>query len=351
MSTNIQPPVKGAPLRAQWGVDITDAVNNAGIFSCGSRLVRSGYGGNGYAKPLPNMRETKRPITQVNHPFQVRRIVKPPKNQNDNSTVKYAIFLPDGCVRINNNTVSVATNLEIVKDEESWYYFADAIEKDSILDLKIRRSEEGEISGALTLSAAAGDDPPGVDPNAPAENDASDTLLNAIIARISPTTIAQSVMSAIILNIPVPDNTSIDEKGEEGSLQISHFNDSEKDSQRGLAVYLASILRADPETGEITADGKTSETSGEGSEAPMILARHNGQIIYIPLSAGNGEEPPASEKDNGRCQPHPEGGDAVNPAEDSNKELGGAGVDVGVSPGSEAQTGGGAVQDCCNSKK
>lgn len=342
MSTNIQPPVKGAPLRAQWGVDITAAVNNSGVFSGKGLLVRSGYGGNGYEIPLPNRRETKQQVSKIDHPFQVRRIIKPSKDKNAKPEIKYAIFLPVDSLRVNNQEIDIVSNLEIVEDTSQWYYIADEIENECAIKLQIKRSDDGTISGSLVLTAAT-DNQPG--------EDITDTLLNTTIAKISPLSITQSVMSAIVLDIPIVDDVSIGRNSENAALQISHFNDNEKDSGRGLATYLASLLHADIETGEISAGGKTSGLGGEDSSSPMLLARHNGQIIYIPLSAGDSEEPPAPEKDNGCCQPHPEGGDAVNPAEDPNNTQGAAGYDVGVIPGRGPQIGGGAVQDCCNSKK
>jgi hypothetical protein len=284
MSTNIQPPIKGAPLRAQWGVDITAAVNDSRVFSGKGLLVRHGFGGNGYAIPLPNMRETKQ-VSKIDHPFQVRRIIKPSKDQNAEPEIKYAIFLPEDSLRVNNQEIDIVSKLEIVEDTSQWYYIADEIKDECAIKLQIKKSDDGTISGKLeTKNVAATDNQPG--------EDITDTLLNTTIAKISPLSITQSVMSAIVLDIPIVDDVSIGRNSENAALQISHFNDNEKDSGISLAAYLAPLLHADIETGEISAGEKTSDQGGEDSYSPMLLARYNGQIIYIPLSAGNSEEPP-----------------------------------------------------------
>jgi hypothetical protein len=299
MSTNIQPPIKGAPLRAQWGVDITAAVNDSRVFSGKGLLVRHGFGGNGYAIPLPNMRETKQ-VSKIDHPYQVRRIIKPSKDQNAKPEIKYAIFLPEDSLRVNNQEIDIVSNLEIVEDTSQWYYIADEIENECAIKLQIKKSDDGTISGKLSVLVDAPDNQPG--------EDITDTLLNTTIAKISPLSITQSVMSAIVLDIPIVDDVSIGRNSENAALQISHFNDNEKDSGRSLASYLAPLLHADIETGEISAGGKTSDQGGEDSYSPMLLARYNGQIIYIPLSAGNSEEPPYP-GDGSEEPPDSEGGD------------------------------------------
>ena len=126
--------------------------------------------------------------------------------------------------------------------------------------------------------------------------------------------ISQSVVGAIRLS-PAgqePDDVSIDNNGgeDENKLQIAHFNDTEKDSGRGLA----NRLRANTETGEITSD--TSNL--------MLVARRNGEVVYIPLS-GNGTDPDDESPDSGGKDPceHPGGGGGASPDDDGGGHGGG----------------------------
>lgn len=117
-----------------------------------------------------------------------------------------------------------------------------------------------------------------------------------------------------------PDNVSIekisepeagsDPSGAEGKLQIAHFNDTEKDSGKGLA----NRLRANTETGEITSD--TSNL--------MLVARRNGEVVYIPLS-GNGTDPDDESPGSGGKDPceHPGGGGGASPDDDGGGHGGG----------------------------
>lgn len=361
MAADIQLPVKGSPMRTQWGIDVTSAVNRFSVTSGRGLLARDGAGGMGYASMMPNMREKRKATSKtVDHPFQVRRIIEEAEVEGDEPTVRYTVFLPADCVRVNNTALDITADLESVEGTPGWYYLDGLAATGGVVSLSVEQAQDGDITGSLEVTGLAAEDDGGVDPNAPAEDDSSaETLLDVTVAEITEEAILQSLMSAVILEIPVADNVSIDrnggDEGDDGSiLQIAHFNDSEKNSGRGLAVYLAPLLMADPESGVITTSG-TSSTGGAGggadagddSEAPMLLARHNGQIIYIPLSAKNEEEPPPEEED-GCCEPHPEGGDAVKP--DEEEQLGGFGAnpEVGIPADSLPQIGGEAVQDCCS---
>lgn len=150
--------------------------------------------------------------------------------------------------------------------------------------------------------------------------------------------VRQFVTSAIVLaGGEEPDEVSVDGSGgdSEDKLQIAHFNDAEKDSGKGLA----NRLKADTKTGEISSDDKDV----------MLIARKNGEVIYIPLS-GNGEDPPSDvpSASGDPCDHDPGGGSVggVMPDDD-----GGHGGGASVVGGGGVIAGGGephAGDDNCN---
>lgn len=125
--------------------------------------------------------------------------------------------------------------------------------------------------------------------------------------------------------------------GDEGKLQIFDFDSNESDSPEGLAER----LRADTETGDIKVQSGTNI---------MLLARRDGKIVYIPLSAGGKDpedETPDDPENPGPCA-HP--GDNAPGAETDSGGVVGGGVDGGaggVPAGGEPHTG----DDDCNCER
>ena len=139
--------------------------------------------------------------------------------------------------------------------------------------------------------------------------------------------------------IPEPEEGE-EPTGDEGKLQIFDFNSNESDSPEGLADR----LHADTETGDIKVQSGTNI---------MLLARRDGKIVYIPLSA-DGEDPedekPYDPENPDPCA-HP-GDNASGGATSESIDGGGAGgVDGGAggvpAGGGEPHTG----DDDCNCKK
>lgn len=125
--------------------------------------------------------------------------------------------------------------------------------------------------------------------------------------------------------------------GDEGKLQIFDFDTNESDSPEGFVER----LKADTETGDIKLRS--------GSNI-MLLARRNGKMVYIPLSA-DGKDPedekPYDPENPDPCA-HP--GDNAPGAETHGGGGGGGGVPVGgggVPAGDDIHTG----DDDCNCEK
>lgn len=166
-----------------------------------------------------------------------------------------------------------------------------------------------------------GDDGPRAEINGeeagdPEEGEDEITQLVASIVHNSSTgerRINQTVVGALVLSKGTAvkvDEVSIDKHGTEAredgesdddppphdALQLAHFNDEEQDSSRGLATR----LKADTETGDISA---------RGEDSLMLVARKNGKICYIPLD-GEGEDPdpdPEEEGSGSECDHDPNG--------------------------------------------
>lgn len=207
-----------------------------------------------------------------------------------------------------------------------------------------------ESDGPSGVAASDGSDTSGEDESVRAELAATPgedadgvrcvTVLVATVSRATDTgvvTVEQNVVGALVLtstgSAVEVDGVSIDAAGtkdgaaatggETGTLQLAHFNDSERDSGRGLAPR----LRADPETGEISA---------QDGDAIMLVARLDGKICYIPLG-GDGEDPGGGKDPCDHDDVGGEGGGvSVDKAEgvEGGSDRGGAG-DGGVHPGDD----------------
>lgn len=253
---------------------------------------------------------------------------------------KWIIWLPsDFMLIVNGEPVDLTEELEAAGDPypEGWFGlpFLSGDGGDVFLNVRIPSEEDGETEDERAVSAEFA--------ATAAEPEAGYTVYPVKIAECTPEGVKPTVGSAVVLGGGgsfSPDERSIDENGgkdKEHKVQIAHFNDREKDSGKGLEKRLV----ADPETGEITA---------QDSEGLMLLARKDGQIIYIPLS-GDGEDPEPPEPDPERgCDDHPGGGEAVVPAEDEkdNPHGGGYGGGGGVPAEPQESLPGAGAASCCD---
>lgn len=263
----------------------------------------------------------------------------------------WIIWLPgDALLVVDGVTIDVREDLEAVGGDypDGWYLLGDVIEDDGTLYLDITFPDPDDEAAAEEPTAAFSngetEDDEGDEDSGGDEDDGSKVIHVAIcdVATDSSTgarTVHQFVTSAIVWSsggdIDV-DNVSVDKDGGEsgGKLEIAHFKDGEKDSGTGLD----SLLRADPETGEISA---------EGADGIMLVARKDGEVVYIPIGGGGGEDPDTP-GGKGGCDDHPGGGDAVDPNAGGG---GGGGVHV-IDDGGAVPIGGGFPDggraSCCD---
>ena len=229
-----------------------------------------------------------------------------------------------------------------------WYTIddADGQSEEVYLVVTITKSGSGEIvSVDVELSTAEG------------QAGTGETVHNILVAEMGVDAqtgakrVKQYVDSAVVIGgeggAPVtPDDVSTEfipppEEGEEptgdeGKLQIFDFNSDKSDSPEGLVER----LHADTKTGDIKIQSGTNI---------MLLARRDGKMVYIPLTAGGTDpedEKPYDPENPGPCA-HP--GDNA-PGAETHSGGGGGGVPVsggGVPAGGDIHTG----DDDCNCER
>lgn len=124
--------------------------------------------------------------------------------------------------------------------------------------------------------------------------------------------------------------------GDEGKLQIFDFDSNESDSPEGLAER----LHADTKTGDIKIQSGTNI---------MLLARRDGKMVYIPLTAGGTDPEDEKPYDPENPDPCAHPGDNA-PGAETHSDGGGGGVVVGgggVPAGGDIHTG----DDDCNCER
>lgn len=288
--TTIPTPAKGADI-LPWAVAVTNAI--APVFGPARGLVRSGAFGDG-VEPLPeNLRDRAGEEEADPLPFAVRIAVSQPENAGDEPALSAQIYLPADALVVDGAAVAVA-------ETPGWCDIDgfDATSASLWLNVSFSDDDPPEISAALSLD----------------EKD-DDAALAVKIAAFSASgasvAVAQLVAGALVVSSPSsPDGLSLSvATGEEPHLQIKDFDSARSDSPRGLAQRLA----FDKDSGKISA-------SGAGGIA--LVARRDGKILYIPISA-DGSDPDDRDRDEPDGDPceHPEGGAAGVSADDSDGQA------------------------------
>lgn len=280
----------------------------------------------------------------------------------------YKIYLPTehllsyGGTYINTSDISGATPIPDANgDDTAWSVLDDidtsadhvwlvvTIPDESAADAEDGEDgEEGSSGGSIEAEFASEE----------GQSVTGSTVVNICIAEVSyqepedeggtPTVeIKQSVVGALHLggksDSVTPDDVSTEfipepEEGEEptgdeGKLQIFDFNSTESDSPEGLVER----MHADTETGDISLESGTNI---------MLLARRDGKIVYIPLSAGGKDpedETPDDTSSHDPCE-HPGDGASADGGVPHGGGGGAASLDGGVRADGDTHTG----DDNCN---
>lgn len=345
----IPDPISGKSI-LPWAVPVTRALNaigdKVGATSRNERDRRAS------AKPLP---------------FEVRWDAT-----LNNGAGAWKIYLPTehllsyGGTYVNTSDISGATPIPDANgDDTAWSVLDDidtsadhvwlvvTIPDESAADAEDGEDgEEGSSGGSIEAEFASEE----------GQSVTGSTVVNICIAEVSyeepedeggtPTVeIKQSVVGALHLggksDSVTPDDVSTEfipepEEGEEptgdeGKLQIFDFNSNESDSPEGLAER----LKADTETGDIKIQSGTNI---------MLLARRDGKMVYIPLTAGGTDPEDEKPYDPENPDPCAHPGDNAPGAETHSGGGGGGGVAVGgggVAAGGDIHTG----DDDCNCER
>lgn len=329
-------------MKASWAAAVAERVNALCAMAPAGMLARDGAGGMG-AQPLPaNLRERAKGSAKP-LPWLCKAAA------DDQGEPYFTMYLPAGSLVCDLSPVSAAEidGLSPEDDAEDWYRIdADiATGTDATLSLVVKREEEDgdepTLSFSIEASASEGE-----------EDDEGEELGRVAFAVVGVDAgdgnapdrgvVRRQLESGVMLVDTAKVSVDVRSVGQtKGVLQVAHFHDDEKDSTLGIAKR----LKADPETGEISA---------EDDSGLMLLARKDDQLIYVPLD-GSGEDPEPPE-DEGRdpCD-HDESGEEGGVSADGGDEEGPHGVDPagvggvgggGVSPGSatDSHTG----DDDCN---
>lgn len=312
MRGGIPVPGRGERMLASWGAAVAERVNELCSMAPAGMMARDGLGGMG-AEPLPQNRRNRRTVVH-SLPFEVRFAA------DIGEEGAWIIWLPTGSLLlVGGEGVDLTAELDPVGEPypDGWYVLDFLGDGDGSVYLNVHIP-----SGGTSDDEGEGDTPSANFSADEDESEEGEIVLPVLIAEISGRDVKQNVTSAITLGGAdgiEPDGASVDANGGEegGRIQIAHFNDSEKDSGKGLA----SRLKADPETGEITAsDG----------DSVMLVARKGGKVIYIPLS-GDGEDPDDP------------GEDASNPCSHPGDPSPSGGVDPSAEGGFDPSPSGGGV--------
>ena len=265
----------------------------------------------------PTRNERERRATVAPHPYEVRW-----DSSLNSGEGGYKIYLPTEHLLsyagedVATSDISGATVIQANNADTPWYSLDDIDTSADHVWLVVTVTESnGEVAVEAEFAAEEGQAATG------------EEVFNFCVAEISYTapsgtgeqptvSVSQSLVGALHIGSSgdVVDEVSIDRNGgeREDKLQIAHFNDAEKDSGKGLA----NRLKADPETGEISSDDTDV----------MLVARKDGEVIYIPLS-GSGEDPsPGDPSPHDPCDHDQGGGSEGGVASDSDSGHGGGGA-------------------------
>lgn len=271
---------------------------------------------------------------------------------------KVGVSFPEKCVSYNGNHMDDGVLTPSVQEDPEtkfrWCELEAPSEKaPKLIFTLVRRGGEGDNAGEGGISAAYLEWVESVD-DAKADHGASDeTVLVCVpIAEYDAglDRLVQVHVGALALggksDSVTPDDVSTEfvpepEEGEEptgdeGKLQIFDFNSNESDSPEGLAER----LHADTETGDITIQSGTNI---------MLLARRDGKMVYIPLTAGGTDPEDEKPYDPENPDPCAHPGDNA-PGAETHSGGGGGGVVVGgggVAAGDDIHTG----DDDCNCER
>lgn len=257
----------------------------------------------------------------------------------------WVMWLPDKtqCVSVAGEYIT-PTGITAADDlPAGWYTIDNADEQSTALYL------------VLTTDNSTGETTAEIDTEAGTAS-TGETVTNILIASLESDSeagakrVRQFVVGTIVLppGGAAPDNISIEltpppEEGEEptgqeGKLQIFDFDTDESDSPEGLVERLE-------------ADTKTGKVKLKSGSNIMLIARRDGKVVYIPLTA-EGSDPDDEEPydpENDPCA-HP-GDNAPGGATSESIDGGGGGVDGGAggvpAGGGEPHTG----DDDCNCER
>lgn len=257
-----------------WALAVTRAVNPA--FAPANGLARSGLLGDG-AEPLPDNLRDRSSSSSSLLPFAVSVRYVAAQEQSEPPTLVASIYIPQGSLSLDGQYIDISP----APDESGWAAIGGFSSASTSLWLNISQGDTPTATLSLDQPVPPGDTTPG------------GQALSIQIAAFADASVSQLVAGALALSSVIsPDGLSLG-FSVSSALQILHFDSAESDSPRGLAQRL------------VVSDDTLSVS--DGSAGISLLARRDGKILYIPLSADGSDPSDRDELPDNPCE-HPQGG-------------------------------------------
>lgn len=285
---NIPIPAKGHDI-LPWATAVTRAI--APAFAPARGLLRSGSFGDAI-EPLPENRRNRTGEASAPLPFAVRLVSTPAENDGEDPTLSASIYLPPDSLLFDGEYLAIGDAQPASADDEQP---GDEAQHEHGHWRPVQGFSADTTALWLNVSLSD-DDPPVPSASLTLDMEDEDAVLSVKIASFADRAVTQLVAGALAIGSPgAPDHASL-ERSDDRLLQIFDFDSADSDSARGLVQRLA----ADTGSGEISADG---------AGGISIVARRDGKLLYIPLSA-DGTDPDDRDGDDPDRDPceHPGGG-------------------------------------------
>lgn len=265
-STTVQIPARGQKLRASWGASVASRLEE-----CASEIDR--------LAAMAGLPPSERGESALPHPFTVTG------GCGDGGAV-FAVELPPEAVTDCGRSVDVDGIEEVdgrkVLSSEVVSSLSESPRTVYLFVYRPADEEDGE-DGSTRIRAELSTEDAKPDGDVIMSLPVADIFVQTVRDRSYGCVYAQHLTSSVCVRPPMPDVDSIDDGGgnEGGKLQIAHFNDGERDSDRGLA----GLLQVDVSTGSVSATVPSDDIM-------FVCRSSDGRVVYVPIGdeGGPGEE-------------------------------------------------------------
>lgn len=249
-------------------------------------------------------------------PYQLRRI----------SSEDYGIYLPEGCLVVDGETVAVSSFKDVQKAnglKGPWYKYPLGVQNLSCyLNVTVEKDlKEGKTTVSSVEFSSGQPKSDGASDSKPSGGKVTKTISVAISKIDDYKRPVQVVTSAIRLStdgVPDTDGKSVElDEENDSKLQLYKFSGSDSDCDKGLLQRITATY--DESSKEVTLSSGDSEL--------MLVCRKNDRVVYVPLYREGGSQGGSEPETPGEVdEPDPEDVDPATPgAKDPDNDPGGGG--------------------------